>query len=252
MSKMTLLEMVQRILEYTDGQLIQSIDDTREAMQVAQCIKESYEHLLYTRDIKAKADLVQLHSISDVNQPTVFRFNDDLEQISLFKYYDKHNERYVNLTWMEPECFIDMCLHRDPRQDNVRTITEPTSGVKYNIYTDRVAKFYTSFNDKEVVCDAYNSDDSTTMMEEYTVVYAYKIPEFKLENDFVPDLAPQHFSLLLSTAKVQAAYELNKVIDSYENDRARKQKATADKHAQRQLWQDGDTWNTRKRYGRHL
>ena len=182
MSKMTLLEMVQRILEYTDGQVVQSINDTREAMQVAQCVKESYEHLLYTRDIKAKADLIQLHSMSDTTQPTVFHINDDVEQISLFKYYDKHNERYVTLQWMEPECFIDLCLHRDPRKDNVITITEPTSGVKYNVYNDRVATYYTSFNDKDIVCDAWNSEDTDTMVEEYTVVYGYKQPVFKLED----------------------------------------------------------------------
>ena len=249
---MTLLEMVQRILEYTDGQVVQSITDTREAMQVANCVKESYEHLLYTRDIKAKADLIQMHSMSDTTQPTVFHINEDLEQISLFKYYDKHNERYVTLTWMEPECFIYLCLHIDHRKDNVITITEPTSGVKYNVYNDRVATYYTSFNDKDIVCDAWNSEDSSTMMEEYTVVYGYKQPEFKLEDTFVPDLAPQHFSLLLSTAKVQAGYELNKVVDTMENNRAMKQRVTADKHAQRQLWQDGDTWKARKRYGRHL
>ena len=84
--KQNLLEMVQRILESIDGQMVDSIEDTREAMQVARCIKESYEHLLYTRDIKAKSNLIQLHSVSDTEHPTVFKINDDLEQISLFKY----------------------------------------------------------------------------------------------------------------------------------------------------------------------
>ena len=87
-------------------------------------------------------------------------------------------------------------------------------------------------------------------MEQYTVVYGYVEPEFKLEDTFIPDLAPQHFSLLLSTAKVQATYELNKTLDQLENDRARKQKATADKHAQRLRGQDGTTWKTRKWNGR--
>ena len=58
--KQNLLEMVQRILQAVDGQMVDSIEDTREAMQVAQCIKETYEHLLYTRDIKARSNLVQL------------------------------------------------------------------------------------------------------------------------------------------------------------------------------------------------
>lgn len=242
--------MVQRILESIDGQMVESIEDTREAMQVARCVKESYEHLLYTRDIKAKSNLVQLHSKSDTKQPTVFTINDDLQQLSLFKYYDKSNERYVDLTWMEPEQFVDMCLNRNPTKENIENIVDVDSGVRYNIYNDRCPQYYTSFNDKEFVCDAYNKENGHTLMEQYTVVYGYTQPEFKLEDDFVPDLAPQHFSLLLSTAKVQATYELNKTIDALERDRARKQLVTADKHAQRVRLQDGTTWKNRKRSGR--
>ena len=44
--KQTLLEMVQRILESRDMQLVNSIFDTREAVQVANIIKECYIHLL--------------------------------------------------------------------------------------------------------------------------------------------------------------------------------------------------------------
>ena len=250
--KQNLLEMVQRILEAIDGQMVESIEDTREAMQVARCVKESYEHLLYTRDIKAKANLVQMHSLSDTNQPTVFSINDNIEQITMFKYYDKENERYVDLTWMEPEQFVSMCLDRNPTKDNVQNVTEPHSGIRYNVYNDRCPQYFTSFNDKEFVCDAFNSKDSHTLIEQYTVVYGYVQPEFRLEDEFVPDLAPQHFGLLLSTAKVQATYELNKTLDELEHDRLMKQRVTADKHAQRVRGQDGTTWKNRKRYGRIL
>lgn len=242
--------MVQRILEAIDGQMIESIEDTREAMQVARCVKESYEHLLYTRDIKAKSNLVQLHSKSNLELPTVFEINDDIQQINLFKYYDADNERYVDLTWLEPEKFIDLCLGRNPTKENVQNVKDPASGIRYNVYNDRAPQYFTSFNDKEFVCDAYNTEVEHTLMEERTVVYAIKQPVFKLEDTFVPDLSEQHFPLLLSTAKVQATYELNKTFDQLENNRAMKQKVTADKHAQRVLGQDGTTWKNRKRTGR--
>lgn len=250
--KQTLLEMVQRILEAVDGQVVDSIEDTREAMQIANCIKESYQHLLYTRDIKAKSNLIQIHSMSDTTQPTTFLINDNIEQITLFKYYDSVNERWVTLTWMDPEHFIDMCLNRNPNKDNVTRLKEPTSGVYYNVYNDRAPQYFTSFDDQHLVCDAYNTEDSETLMEESTVIYGYIQPEFKLEDDFIPDLAAQHFPLLLSTAKVQAAYELNKAFDQLESDRAMKQKVTADKHAQRVRGLDNTTWKNRKRTGRHM
>lgn len=250
--KQTLLEIVQRVLESVDGQMVESITDTREAMQVANIVKECYEHLLYTRDIKSKSNLVQLHSMSDVTHPTLFEINDDIEQISLFKYYDRPNDRYVDVTWLDPEDFVNMTLNRNPTKENVINIKDEESGVRYNIYNDRCPQYFTSFDDSHIVCDAYNASDSHTLMEEFTVVYGYKQPEFKLEDTFVPDLAPQHFSLLLSEAKVYAGYELNKVIDTLERDRAMKQKVTADKHAPRVLGQDGDTWKTRRHYGRTL
>ena len=244
--------MVQRVLESIDGQVVDSISDTREAMQVANCIKESYEHLLYTRDIKAKSNLVTIHSLSDVNQPTTFLINDNIAQITLFKYFDADNEKWVTLEWMDPEDFIDMCLDRDPRKDNILNVTDAFSGVRYNILTNKAPSYFTSFDDIHIVCDAYNNKVEQCLMESRTTLYGYVMPEFKLEDDFVPDLAPQHFSLLLSTAKVQAAYELNKAFDQLENDRARKQKATADKHAQRVRGLDNTTWKNRKKYGRHI
>lgn len=250
--KQTLLEMVQRILQAVDGQMVESIADTREALQVAQCIKETYEHLLYTRDIKARSNLVQLHSVSDVNRPTTLLFNDNVAQIDVLKYYDKHNERYVDLTWMDPTLFLERCLDRNPTKNNVINVVEPHSGVRYNVYTDRAPQYYTSFNDNEIICDAWNKEDSHTLMEEFTVAYGLVMPEFKIEDDFVPELAPQHFNLLLNTARVQAAYELNRETDPVVNDRARKELVTADKHAQRVRGLETTIWKNRPLSGRKI
>ena len=253
MMKQTLLEMVQRILESIDGQMIESIEDTREAVQVANCIKESYYHLLYTRDIKSTNNIVQMHSMSDVARPTVFYINDDIAQLTLFKYYDKHNDRYVDLEWLYPEEFIDrsLSLKVDEEHPNVQRVVDE-SGVVYNIYNDRAPKYYTSFDDKHFVCDAFNKEDTTTLIEQYTVAYGVVLPEFKIEDNFVPDLAPQHFPLLLSKSKVQAAYELNKTYDELEADRARKQAATADKHARRVEGLETTLWRNKPFSGRRL
>ena len=250
--KQNLLEMVQRILQAVDGQMVDSIEDTREAMQVAQCIKETYEHLLYTRDIKARSNLVQLHSVSDVNRPTTLVFNDNVAQIDTLKYYDKEHERYVDLTWMDPTVFLERCLDRNPKKDNVMNVVEPNSGVRYNVYTDRAPVYYTSFNDNEIICDGWNKADTDTLVEEYTVAYGLVMPEFRLEDTFTPDLAPQHFNLLLNTARVQAAYELNRETDPVVNDRARKELVTADKHAQRVRGLETTIWKNRPLSGRKI
>lgn len=252
--KQNLLEMVQRILESIDGQMIESIEDTREAVQVANCIKETYYHLLYTRDIKSTNNIVQMHSMSDVARPTMFFINEDVAQLTLFKYYDKKNDRYVDLEWLYPEEFIDRSLSlkpNSPEHPNIQTVQDE-SGVVYNIYNDRAPKYYTSFDDKHFICDAFNNEDSSTLMEQYTVAYGVVLPEFKIEDTFVPDLSPQFFPLLLSKSKVQAAYELNKAYDELEADRARKQAATADKHARRVKGLETTLWRNKPFSGRRL
>jgi hypothetical protein len=250
--KQTLLEMVQRILQAVDGQMVESIEDTREAMQVAQCVKETYEHLLYTRDIKARSNLVQLHSVSDTDRPTTLLFNDNVCQIDVLKYYDEKCEKYHDLVWLDPTDFLNRSLDRNPNKDNVVNLTEPTSGVKYNVYNDRMPQYYTSFDDKTITLDAWDSRQSNTIMEEYTVCYGLILPEFKLEDTFVPDLAPQHFNLLLNSARVQAAYELNREQDTLVNDRARKELVTADKHAQRVRGIETTLWKNRPKSGRRI
>ena len=250
--KYTLLEMVQRILQAVDGQMVDSIEDTREAMQIAQCIKETYEHLLYTRDIKARSNLVQLHSASNTEQPTKLYFNDNVCQIDVLKYYDKERDKYHDLTWLDPTVFLDRALERNPNHDNIQNVTDPNSGVRYNVYTDRCPKYYTSFNDNEIILDAWDKSQTDTIVEEYTVAYGIVMPEFKLEDTFVPDLAPQHFNLLLNSARVQAAYELNREIDSITNDRARKELVTADKHAQRVRGLETTLWKNRPLSGRRI
>lgn len=244
--------MVQRILQAVDGQMVESIEDTREAMQVAQCLKETYEHLLYTRDIKARSNLVQLHSASDLSRPTTLFFNPNVCQIDVLKYYCKEHDKYKDLIWLDPTDFLNRVLNRDPKKENIVNLVEPNSGVRYNVYNDRPPTCYTSFNDNEIILDAWDSSQTSTIVEEYTVAYGLVMPEFKLEDTFVPDLAPQFFNLLLNTARVQAAYELNREVDTLTNDRARKELVTADKHGQRARFTQETTWKNRPRNGRRI
>lgn len=247
--KQTLLEMVQRILESRDAQVVNSIKDTREALQVANIIKETYQHLLYVRDIKCKNNLLTFDSLSDLNHPTYLKFKPEVAQIDMLKYYDLDKERYNDLQMLDPQDFIDRSLMLNPKEENVTTCTDFT-GILFNIYNDRTPSCWTSFDDEHVVLDAYNKEVESTVQEQNTVSYGIKLPEFKIEDDFIPDLAPQHFPLLLSKSKVMAAMELDKEYDQLEDDRARKQLITANEHSKRLLGQPATLWKNRQRSGR--
>lgn len=248
--KRTLLEMVQRILESRDMQLVNSIFDTREAMQVANIIKECYIHLLYVREIKSQNTLLSFDSLSDLDHPTYLKFKEDIAQIDLFKYYDKKNEKYNDLQLLQPQDFIDRSLSLNPKDDNITQIVDP-SGITINVYNDRAPSYWTSFDDVHVVLDAWDSSVEDTVQETNTVAYGIKIPEFKLEDTFIPDLAPQHFSYLLSKAKVMTAMEFDREYNQLEDDRARKELITANEHARRLKGQVPELWMNRPRSGRH-
>lgn len=241
--------MVQRILESLDLQVVESISDTREAQQVARIIKETYYHLLHVRDIKTKSNLLQLHSLSDTTHPTYLKFNDDVANIDVFKYYKKDEEKYKDIYWISPEEFLDRSLSLNPKKENVTSITD-FSGIHLNVYNDRHPEYYTSFDDDYVVLDAWKSSVEDTVEEQNTTVYGVKLPEFKLEDTFVPDIAPQHFGYLLAESKVQAGNELLKEIDTVELDRARKQLISTNMHSRRQLGLEPRLWMNRPLSGR--
>lgn len=247
--KQTLLEMVQRILESLDLQVVESINDTREAQQVARIIKETYYHLLHVRDIKTKSNLLQLHSLSDLSHPTYLKFNDDVTNIDVFKYFQKDTGKFKDVYWISPEEFLERSFSLNPRKDNV-VIVEDFSGIHLNIYNDRHPEYYTSFDDEYVVLNSWKSSVEDTIEEQNTTVYGIKLPEFKLEDTFVPDLAPQHFGYLLAESKVQAGNEILKEIDSIELDRARKQLISTNMHSRRQLGLEPRLWMNRQLSGR--
>lgn len=247
--KQTLLEMVQRILESRDAQVVNSIEDTREAMQVANIIKETYYHLLYVRDIKSRTNLITFDTLSNKDLPTYLRFKDDVAQIDMLKYFDKKQEKYVDLTMVDPQEFIERSLMLNPKEDFITTCTD-FSGVKFNVYNDRAPSIWTSFDDEHITLDAFNKEVEDTITETNAMSYGIKYPEFKLEDTFIPDLAPQHFTLLLSKSKVMAAMELDKEFNQLEDDRARKQLMTVNDHSKRLRGQEATLWKNRNRSGR--
>lgn len=243
--------MVQRILEAADGQMINSIEDTREAVQVANCIKETYYHMLYTREIKTRNNICYVDSLSDVLHPTYFKFRDDICNIDMFKYFDKATERYVDILWKEPEQFISDSLNLNPKEEHIESYKD-FSEVNINVYNDRCPRYFTSFDDSHIVCDAYNKEYEDTLQQANVVMYGIKLPKFKIEDTFVPDLAPQHFSTLMSQSRVKATYELNREFDGMENDRGMKEIITANKHARRVQGEPAKWWSTRRSYGRRI
>lgn len=222
--KQNLLEIVQRVAEFCNAGSVNSISDTRESMQIAKIVKESFEDLILRRDIVTGQKMLNLISVSDTDKPTILKCPEQILTIDTLKYKNAEGT-LVEPVYIEPMDFFESTLHLDPTKDNIKTI-EDFNGFVFNIITNKAPSKYTviQVEDKEyVVFDSFDGDFENTVQGIHAIVYGHVMPEFRLEDDFVPALSTQQFPVLLSRAKVAAAKELKNQENDIEAERGRKQ-----------------------------
>lgn len=247
--KQTLLEMVQRIAEYIDGEVINSISDTRESSQIANIVKETYQYLMQTREINTRDNIVHFDDVVQTEQkPNYLKYQDTVFEIFDLKYRDLETGRYSTVQWIEPPLFLQKSLSLNPDDENVQQVVD-YAGITYFIRNDKQPQYYTSFDDIHIAFDSFNSQYEDTIHDNNVIAQGRYMPEFKLEDDFVPNMAPQHFPLLLSKSKEVAGIELKEYVSSVESDRAAKLTVITNRLANREL-KEARLWHTRENTGR--
>lgn len=204
MAKMTILEIVQDILNDLDSDEVNSINDTVEAQQIAQVVKTSYFNLMEGKDYPHMFDLFQLDSSGTAAKPVYMKLPETIEKISWIKYNKRQStdtkDKYEEVIYKTPEDFLDFVDQRVSSASNVDVITD-SSGVSLNILTDVHPTYYTTFDDEYLVFDSYDSAVDTTLQNSKTKCFGKRIPTFTISDSFIPDLPVQMFSLLLNEAK---------------------------------------------------
>ena len=233
--KQNLLEIVQRVAEFCNAGSVNSIKDTRESMQIAKIVKETFEDLILRREIVTGQALVQLSSVSDPyvvdedgnylsGRPTHLAVPAGVIALDDVKYKDA-NGRLLDLQYVEPMDFIDSSLHLDPTGEDIETVKDD-SGILFNVRNNRMPQFYTVLTngaEEYIVLDSYDASVEDTLQGHKAIAYGHVMPEFLLEDDFVPPLSIQQFPVLVSRAKTFAAKELKDQENPLEYDKGRKQ-----------------------------
>ena len=245
--KQNLLDIVQRVAEFCNAGSVNSIKDTRESMQIAKIVKETFEDLVLRRELVTGQTLLQLQSVSDVEKPTHLLVPEGVIALDNVKYKNAEGT-LEDLQYVEPMDFVDHSLHLDPTADNVKNVSD-YSGILFNVYTDKDPHFYTVLTDganEYIVFDAYDKDFENTLQGHNVVAYGHVMPEFSLEDSFVPPLSIQQFPVLISRAKTFAAKELKDQENALEYDKGRKQFIQVSQKARSQF--RGDTlWLNRNK-----
>jgi hypothetical protein len=231
---MSLLDMTQNILSALDSDPVSSIDETVEAIQVSELIREAFFELMSQRDWPFLFVLGQLQGLSDTSNPTKMKIPDTWNKVKWIKYNKKEVE------WLPPEVFNDMITNRTE-------IAGSVNAAGYVINAD--PQYWTSYDDTYIIFDGYNSTVDNTLHAAKSIAYGTQQAVWQQIDTFVPNIPEKFFPTLLAEAKSQAFVNLKQTSNAREE-----RKATRGRMAMRnEAWrnENGEAkYNTKVNYGR--
>ena len=224
MPKLTVLDMAQDILSDMDSDEVNSINDTVESQQVASRIKTTYFDIIGNRNWPHLKQTLQIDSLNDLTKPTHLQLPTNIKELVAFHYDIRKDtdvrSRYERIRYVEPEVFL---RDTNPRNDNNDNVIIVEDNVDLLILNDRAPTYWTSFDDEQMVLDAFDEDVDDTIKTDKTQAIAYISPTFSLVDDFVPDLPVEAFPAFLSKAKTACFNVLKQEFNQLENDETQRQ-----------------------------
>lgn len=214
--KMSLLEMVQDILSDMDSDEVNSHEDTAESVQVAQILRSTYYAMISNRNWPHTRKTVNLYPSGSVAKPTHMRVKENFKELCFINYDTAKatdtRKLYKKMKWLAPDEFLFVLNSRKSDESNIQTVVDD-SGIELLIINDKAPEYYTSFNDEDLVFDSFDSDVEATLQQSKVQALAYVIPDWVVDDTFVPDLPPEAFTALLEEAKSRAMFKLKQVQD---------------------------------------
>ena len=201
--KQTLLELVQAVLNATDGDEVNSISETTESLQISLDIKDVYYDLIGRKDWQFLRKLTTLTSVSDSSLPTHLLIENTSKMDFLLynkKKLGSSRNYFQPIKYKYPDDFLLLVNQRDNTQTNYDEIID-VDGAKFTIRNDVNPTYFTSFDDKYIVMDAYDSDLESTLQGSNTQTALFITPDWTVDDSFIPELPAEMFPLLLSECK---------------------------------------------------
>lgn len=233
---MTLLELVQDILNDMDSDEVNSIDDTVESAQVAQIVKATYNAMMSNRNWPHQKRLLSLTPSGNETLPTHVTMQEEIKEMVSVKYNcTKLNETrkfYKPIYWIEPDDFLRISNARNNNDQNIDVIVDD-NGVELLIRNDQAPTYYTSFNDNTLIFDSYDSQVDDTIQASKIQAMAYIMLPWTHTDSAIPDLPSEAFTALLEEAKSRCFVKLKQQTDPTAATEARRQQAWLSRKAWR-------------------
>lgn len=233
--KLSLLELVQDIMSDMDSDLVNSIDDTPEAQQVAQIVKTTFFDILGTKNWPHTRKLMQLNAATSA-MPTHCKIPERIKEVEWIQYESSEagdtDINYKEISYLYPDEFVKRLNSRKSSESNVEQVVDP-SGVTLLVLNDTAPQYWTSFDDEYIVFDNYDSAVDSFLQNSKFSVLVYQTPTWSVDDDFVPDLPEEAFPLLLSESKSRAFLALSQE----PNEKAEQQSQRSRAWLSRKAWQ---------------
>lgn len=220
----TLLEIVRAILSEMDSDDVNSIQDTTESLQVADIVRGCFEEMVSDRNWPLHRQLTQIEHSGDPTRPTHLKLPEGCRELVFLKY-DKTKDASATallqeIKYKHPDDFLRLTTGRARAGSSVEMITD-FGGTQIAVLNNVAPTYWTSFDDKYIVCDSYNKDVDTSLQQSKTQALLYKSPVWVHTDDAIPDIPEDAFSALIEESKSTAFFTLKQMA----NDKA-EQKAT--------------------------
>lgn len=225
MAKMTMLDMVQNILNEMDSDEVNSINDTIEALQVAEIIRTCYLEFMANRNWAHKKKLITFEGVGDLERPTHMLIAHNVKEVVKVSYDSVQGGRksYREVKYLTPEDFIEKSNGRNSDASNIEVSKSIGTNVEFLVYNDRSPSYYTSFDDKYAVFDSYDSEEDQTLKSAKSQVWAVMSADIEIEDDVIPDLPEEAFPGLLAEAKSTCFVALKQEFNQKVEAKARRQ-----------------------------
>lgn len=207
MPKYTLLTVVQKALDSTNSFEVDSIDDTPEAQAIAGFAEDVYQDFISElgQEWQYKERLLSLESSLDDTKPNYMKIPSGVTKIkeSVVQYNidTEGGLKYQDIQYLYPQDFLEMTSYQHGSTQQVQDY----SGTVYDIFNDRMPKYFTTFDGDNLAFDAFDLSVENTLQETKTRFIGTQETPFYRTDDFIIPLPNDLLASYLAMVKAKAS-----------------------------------------------
>lgn len=167
MAKRNLLKLVQDLGASVSSDVIDTLDETDESLDIGTFLRMAFDAALSRRDWEFLKNRVRTLDARDVGDTQINRLKlpPDVSGMSrlVVRYRNPipaRDEVFTDLNYMDPWEFVQHTQQANENDANVTTVLND-DGVSSLIFNDRVPSFFTSFDEEHIWFDAYEASRGT-------------------------------------------------------------------------------------------